>query len=51
MVDRIGNVATVDLDQHAAPPENIGDVPGRYFDAVYKTDDQLVGLLSVVSLS
>jgi len=32
------------------PPTNIGEVPGRCFDAVYNTNDQLVGLLPLNSL-
>lgn len=50
MVDRIGNVIDVPLDKVAAPPANIGAVPGRWFEAVYETDDQLVGLLSLHAL-
>lgn len=47
MIDRIGNVVTVDSDNVDPPPANVGDLPGRCFDAIYKTDDQLVGLLSI----
>jgi purine-binding chemotaxis protein CheW len=47
MVDRIGNVISVEPRQVDTPPANIGEVPGRCFDAVYKTDEQLVGLLSL----
>jgi chemotaxis signal transduction protein len=50
MVDRIGNVVAVDPGEIDSPPANIGDVPGRCFDAVFKTDDQLVGLLSLQSI-
>jgi purine-binding chemotaxis protein CheW len=50
MVDRIGNVISVDPGQVDTPPANIGEVPGRCFDAVYKTDEQLVGLLSLKAL-
>lgn len=47
MVDRIGNVISVEPGQVDTPPANIGEVPGRCFDAVYKTEEQLVGLLSL----
>jgi chemotaxis signal transduction protein len=50
VVDRIGNVVAVDPGEIDSPPANIGDVPGRCFDAVFKTDDQLVGLLSLQSI-
>lgn len=50
MVDRIGSVITAKPGQVDRPPANIGDVPGRCLDAVYKTDDQLVGLISLNSL-
>ena len=50
MVDRIGNVVAVEPGDIDAPPANIGDIPGRCFDAVFKTKNQLVGLLSVKTL-
>ncbi|MCB2149329.1 MAG: chemotaxis protein CheW [Deltaproteobacteria bacterium] len=50
MVDRIGNVITVEPAQADMPPANIGDVPGRCFDAVYKTNNEVVGLLSLDSI-
>jgi len=50
MVDRIGNVVAVDPGEIDSPTANIDDVPGRCFDAVFKTDDQLVGLLSLQSI-
>jgi purine-binding chemotaxis protein CheW len=50
MVDRIANVVKIEPDGTEAPPANIGEVPGRCFDAVYKTEDRLVGLLSLDSL-
>jgi len=50
MVDRIGNVITVEPEQVDAPPANIGDVSGKCFDAVCKTDDKLVGLLPLNKL-
>jgi purine-binding chemotaxis protein CheW len=50
MVDRIGNVVTVDPGEVDPPPANVGDLPGNCFDSVYKTDDQLVGLLSLRSI-
>jgi purine-binding chemotaxis protein CheW len=50
MVDRIGNVVAVDPGEIDSPTANIGDVPGSCFDAVFKTDDHLVGLLSLQSI-
>lgn len=47
MVDRIGNVITVEPGQVDMPPANIGHVPGKCFDAVFKTKDELIGLLSL----
>ncbi len=50
MVDRVSNVVRVEPRGIDAPPANIGNISGRCFDAVYKTDTQLIGLLSLDSL-
>jgi len=47
MVDRIGNVVRVEPNGIEAPPPNIGEVPGRCFDAVFKTTERLIGLLAL----
>jgi len=50
MVDGIGNVVTVSTRQVDPPPTNIGEVPGKWFDGVFKTEEQLIGLLDMESL-
>ena len=50
MVDQIGNVITIEPERIDSPPANIGAVPGKCFDSVYKTNQTLIGLLSLDSL-
>ena len=50
MVDGIDNVVSVAPGHMDAPPDNIGEVPGKCFDGVYKTEDQLIGLLAIDAL-
>ena len=47
LVGRIGNVVDVDPKYLDAPPPNLGEIPGRCFNAVYKSGEALIGLLSL----
>lgn len=46
MVERIGDVVHAQLDEVHPPPENIGDIQGKYFEGVYKTENRLIGILN-----
>lgn len=47
MVEQISDVVQVNWEKVEAPPANIGDVQGKYFTGVFKTDDRLIGILDV----
>lgn len=47
MVEKIGDVFQVEWEKVEAPPANIGDVQGKYFTGVFKTEDRLIGILDV----
>ena len=46
LVERISDVIRADTDSIQAPPANIGGVQGKYFEGVYKTDNNLIGILN-----
>ena len=46
LVERISDVVRADTDSIQAPPANIGGVQGKYFEGVYKTDNNLIGILN-----
>jgi len=46
-VDRVGEVMRVGPEMVEGPPANIGSAHGRYFSAIVKTRDQLIGVLNV----
>jgi purine-binding chemotaxis protein CheW len=50
MVDGIGNVVTVAPEYVEVPPANIGAIPGKCFNGVFKTENKLIGLLDMQSL-
>ena len=47
MVEQISDVIQVEWEKVEAPPANIGEVQGRYFTGVFKTEDSLIGILDV----
>jgi purine-binding chemotaxis protein CheW len=46
LVDRIGDVITVEWSKVEAPPSNIGGVQGKFFTGVFKTEGSLIGILN-----
>ena len=46
LVEKISDVVRADTDSVQAPPANIGGVQGKYFEGVYKTDNNLIGILN-----
>lgn len=47
-VDRVGDVLRASPEMTEGPPANIGSAQGRYFSAIVKTREQLIGVLNVV---
>jgi purine-binding chemotaxis protein CheW len=47
MVEQISDVIQVEWEKVEASPANIGEVQGRYFTGVFKTEDSLIGILDV----
>ena len=47
MVEQICDVIQAEWNKVEKPPNNIGNVQGRFFTGVYKTEDRLIGILDV----
>lgn len=47
LVDRISDVLIADTDRIEPPPANIGGMQGRFFAGVFKTDNNLFGVLNM----
>ncbi len=47
MVEQISDVIQVEWEKVEPPPANIGEVQGKYFTGVFKTEDRLIGILDV----
>ncbi len=47
LVDSISDVAIAKQEDIEPAPSNIGDVKGKYFQGVLKTDKQLIGILDI----
>ncbi len=47
LVRKISDVANADPDGIEPPPANMNGIQGTFFTGVYKTDDQLIGILDV----
>ena len=47
MVEQICDVIQAEWNKVEKPPNNIGNVQGRFFTGVYKTKDRLIGILDV----
>jgi purine-binding chemotaxis protein CheW len=47
MVEQISDVVQAEWEKVEPPPANIGNVQGKYFTGVFKTEDRLIGILDV----
>ena len=47
LVDRISDVLIADSSQIELAPANIGNIQGKFFNGVYKTDKSLIGILNI----
>ncbi|MFP4392986.1 MAG: chemotaxis protein CheW [Desulfohalobiaceae bacterium] len=50
MVDSITDVLSAQISEIVPPPSNIKGAKGRFFQGVYKTDQELVGILDIDAL-
>ncbi len=47
LVDRVGNVVSVDTEKIEQPPANIGSVDGRFLSGVIKMESELIVTLKI----
>jgi purine-binding chemotaxis protein CheW len=47
LVERIGDIIQADWNDVEPPPANMGNVQGKFFKGVLKTEDTLIGILDV----
>jgi len=47
LVRRISDVVSADMDKRERAPANMSGIQGEYFKGVYKTNDNLIGILDV----
>lgn len=47
LVRKISDVVTADMSKKEAAPANMRGIQGEYFNGVYKTDHNLIGILNV----
>ena len=47
LVRRISDVVSADMDKRERAPANMSGIQGEYFTGVYKTNDNLIGILDV----
>jgi len=47
MVEKISDVIQVEWEKVESTPANIGDVQGKFFTGVFKTEGRLIGILDV----
>lgn len=47
LVDKVGDVFTVDDSEIEAPPANMGSVEGKFMDGVIKMKDDLLSILNI----
>ena len=50
LVDRIGDMVSVDEKEMESPPANVGGIDGRFLDGVVKMEDQLLITLRIGEL-
>lgn len=46
LVDRINNVIVAETDKIETPPSNISGIRGEFFNGVYKTENEIIGILN-----
>lgn len=47
LVKRISDVVDADMQRREAAPANMGGIQGEFFNGVYKTDKELIGILNI----
>jgi purine-binding chemotaxis protein CheW len=47
LVRKISDVVSVDMNKRESAPANMRGIQGEYFNGVYKTDTNLIGILNV----
>lgn len=47
LVRKISDVVSADMEKREAAPANMRGIQGEYFTGVYKTDNNLIGILNV----
>ena len=47
LVKRISDVVEANMERREAAPANMSGIQGEYFDGVYKTENNLIGILNV----
>jgi len=47
LVRKISDVVAADMEKKEHPPANMGGIQGEFFTGVYKTDNELIGILDV----
>lgn len=47
LVRKISDVVSADMDKRERSPANMRGIQGEYFNGVYKTDNNLIGILNV----
>lgn len=50
LVDEIGDVITVDIEEIESPPANIGAIDGKFLSGIIKLDNTLMGIISVTKV-
>lgn len=50
LVDRIGDMVSIDDEEIEPPPANIGDIDGKYITGIVKMENSLLLLLALSSL-
>ncbi len=47
LVRQISDVVAADMEKKERPPANMGGIQGEFFTGVFKTDNELIGILDV----
>ncbi len=50
LVDRISDVVRAEWERVETPPANIGGLQGRFFEGVFKTEENLIGILNLSAI-
>ena len=51
LVDRVGDVVTVDAGEIDPPPANIGEISGQYLSGVIRLEDKLLSILKITPIT